>query len=72
MRLTAVRIIHHVIRFVDGASINLALGCDVRRAGRDLIPECQALSVAREEGQLQAAISLRSLQCSGERARKYM
>ena len=51
MRLTAVRITCIIIRLVDGAPIKLALECDSRNAGRDLIPQCKALSVAREVGQ---------------------
>jgi hypothetical protein len=51
MRLTAVRITRIIIRLVDGASIKLALGCDIRNAGQDLIPQCEARRVAREEGQ---------------------
>ena len=48
MQLTAIRITRIIIRLVDDASTKLALGCDIRNAGRDLIPECEARSVAQE------------------------
>ena len=49
MRLTAVRITHNIVR-LDCASTKLALGCNIRNAGRDLIPQREARRVTREEG----------------------
>ncbi len=49
MPLTAGRIVHSVIRHVDGASIELALGWDIRNARRDLLPQRLAITVGCEE-----------------------
>jgi hypothetical protein len=53
-----------------------ALGCDIRNARRDLIPERQALSVAREEGQRRLPYRWENRHVLGngigQRARKYM
>ena len=47
--LTAGRIVHRIVRHVDGASIELALGWDIRNARCDFLPEGLARTVAREE-----------------------
>ena len=49
MPLTTVRIVCRIIRHVDGASIELALGWDVWEARRDFLPQRLAVTVVREE-----------------------
>ena len=47
--LTAIRIVHRIVRHVDGTSIELALGWDVRDAGRSFLPKLLTSTVSREE-----------------------
>ena len=49
MPLTAVRIVHCIVCHVDGASIELALGWDIRNARCDFLPRRLGITVVREE-----------------------
>jgi hypothetical protein len=49
MTLTTGRIVHCIVRHVDCASIELALGWDIWNARRDFLPKGLAVTVVREE-----------------------
>jgi hypothetical protein len=49
MTLTTGRIVHCIVRHVNGASIELALGWDIGNARRDFLPQRLAVAVVREE-----------------------
>jgi hypothetical protein len=48
-RLTAIWVSPVIVGNIDGASIELSLGCDIRNATRDRVPHCLTRRIVRKQ-----------------------